>query len=144
MKLIFTIPDKPFGKQRPRHTQGGHTYTPSETREREQLVAWAYRQQCGNFRFPEKTPIDLRVFAYYQIPKSASKRERELMISGAIRPLLKPDYDNFAKLVTDALNGIAYDDDKSVVDAVQRKFYSTDPRVVVVIQEAKLTAPPNL
>ena len=136
-RIIFTIPGEPFGKQRPRHTKGGHTYTPNETREHEQLIAWAYRQQCGRFRFPSKTYIDIRVIAYLKIPKSATKRDREKMISGEIRPTVKPDWDNVGKLVADALNGIAYDDDKCIVDAMVRKFYSTDPRTVVILQEAQ-------
>ena len=145
MMLKFTVRGNPLGWQRTGQNQyTGAIFTQDKTRDREKLVAYEYRRQCGNYRFPNQTPIELRVYAYYQIPKSKSKRVREQMISGAIRPTVRPDYDNIAKLVTDALNGIAYDDDKSVVDAVQRKFYSTDPRVVVVIQEAKLTAPPNL
>ena len=108
-----------------------------QTREHEQLIAWAYRQQCRNFRFPPKTYIDIRVIAYIKIPKSASKKNREKMIAGEIRPTVKPDWDNIGKLVADALNGIAYDDDKCIVDAMVRKFYSTDPRTVVILQEAK-------
>lgn len=137
MKIRFTVRGDPFGKQRPRHTKGGHTYTPNETREHEQLIAWAYRQQYRNFRFSPKTYIDIRVFAYIGIPKSASKATRERMISGEIRPAVKPDWDNIGKLVADALNGVAYDDDKCIVDAMVRNFYSTDPRTVIYLQEAK-------
>ena len=137
MRISFTVQGDPFGKQRPRHTKSGHTYTPDETREHEQLIAWAYRRQCRNFRFPPKTYIDIRVIAYIKIPKSASKENREKMIAGEIRPTVKPDWDNIGKLVADALNGIAYDDDKCIVDAMVRKFYSTDPRTVVILQEAK-------
>lgn len=60
------------------------------------------------------------------------------MISGEIRPTVKPDWDNIGKLIADALNGIAYDDDKCIVDAMVRKFYSTDPRTVVILQEAQI------
>ena len=137
MRISFTVRGDPFGKQRPRHTKGGHTYTPNETREHEQLIAWAYRLQCRGFRFPPKTYIDIRVLAYLKIPKSATKAERAKMISGEIRPTVKPDWDNIGKLVADALNGIAYDDDKCIVDAMVRKFYSTDPRTVVILQEAQ-------
>lgn len=70
------------------------------------------------------------------IPARATKSEREAMLSGERRPTVKPDYDNIAKLVSDALNGIAFDDDRCIVDAMQRKFYLTDPRTVVIIREA--------
>ena len=138
MKISFTVKGDPVGWQRTgNNKKTGALYTQEKTRQHEQLVAWSYRQQCGRFRFPNKTYIDLRVFAYLKIPKSATKRDREKMISGEIRPTVKPDFDNIGKLVADALNGIAYDDDKCIVDAVVRKFYSTDPRTVVILQEAQ-------
>ena len=55
------------------------------------------------------------------------------MLSGFIRPTVKPDWDNIGKLVADALNGIAYDDDKCIVDAQVRKFYSDQPRTDIII-----------
>ncbi len=76
----------------------------------------------------------MKVTAYMPIPKSASKKRHELMLSGAIRPTVKPDWDNIGKLVADALNGVAYDDDKCIVDAQVRKFYSETPRTVVVLE----------
>ena len=136
--ISFTVPGDPFGKQRPRHTKWtGHTYTPKETKNHEEVIAWTYRKNFGNFRFPDKTYIDIGIIAYIGIPKSASKAVREKMIAGEIRPTVKPDWDNIGKLVTDALNGIAYDDDKNIVDAIVRKYYSTIPRTVIFIKEAE-------
>nr|DAG40359.1 MAG TPA: Endodeoxyribonuclease RusA [Caudoviricetes sp.] len=71
-----------------------------------------------------------------RIPKSATKAKRELMLTGKIRPTVKPDWDNLGKLVSDALNGIAYDDDKSVVDASVRKYYSDRPRTQITVCDA--------
>jgi len=138
MKISFEVEGDPFGWQRAgqnRYTKA--TYTQEKTRKHEQLVAWAYKAVAGGFSFPKGTYIELRVFAFRKIPKGASKKERELMLSGKIRPSVKPDWDNLGKLVSDALNGVAYDDDKSVVDAVVRKFYSDRPRTQIVITEAK-------
>lgn len=138
MKISFTVRGKPLGWQRTgNNKKTGAIYTQQQTREHEQLIAWAYRQQCRSFRFPPKTYVDIRVLAYLKIPKSATKADRLKMISGEIRPTVKPDWDNIGKLVADALNGIAYDDDKCIVDAMVRKFYSTDPRTVVILQEAQ-------
>jgi Holliday junction resolvase RusA-like endonuclease len=41
----------------------------------------------------------------------------------------KPDVDNIAKSILDALNGAAYDDDKQVVALMIHKEYSDTPRV---------------
>lgn len=40
------------------------------------------------------------------------------------RPDKKPDIDNILKIVLDGLNGVAYADDKQVIEVRCRKFYS--------------------
>ena len=74
------------------------------------------------------------VIAYIRIPKSATKVTKSKMLSGEIRPTVKPDWDNIGKLVADALNGVAYDDDKCIVDAQVKKIYSDHPRTDIILQ----------
>lgn len=136
MKIRFTVDGIPKGKERPR-VVGSRAYTPNQTVSYEQLVAWQYRINSKGFTFPLGVPLDLRIIAYYQIPRSESKKRKELMRARLLRPTLKPDYDNIAKIIADSLNGIAYRDDAQIVDGYVRKFYSDKPRVVVTIQEAK-------
>lgn len=128
----FDIIGKPFGKQRPRHT-AYTTYTPKETKEHEKIVRGAYYQQVENARFREGAYISLEVCAYMPIPKNTSKVKRELMLKGEILPTVKPDWDNIGKLIADALNGVAYDDDKQIVEAVVIKRYATAPHTTVRI-----------
>ena len=80
-------------------------------------------------------PLKLTITAYFPIPSSASKKKKELMLAGIIRPTIKPDWDNIGKIVTDALNHLAYDDDKQIVEAIVRKLYSDEPRVEIEIEE---------
>lgn len=144
MKVKFTILGEPAGKGRPRFRSVGpyvKTYTPEKTVNYETLVQLEYEQQCKNHRFPDKTPLDLRISAYYSIPKSASKKKRMLMMCHAIRPMKKPDNDNVVKMIQDALNSVAYHDDVQIVDCQLRKFYSDRPRVEVIIQNAWLGNP---
>lgn len=135
MKVKFTILGEPAGKGRPRFTGGGRTYTPEKTVSYENLVKLEYEQQCANHKFPDGAQLDARIIAYYQIPKSTSKKKAKLMEEGKIRPTKKPDFDNIGKIVCDSLNKRAYRDDAQIVDAQVRKFYSRNPRVVVIIQE---------
>lgn len=140
MKLKFTVLGEPMGKGRPRFSAAGpyvKTYTPEKTANYETLVKIEYRRQCCDFKFERDVPLDVRITAYYAIPKSASKKKAQLMRERRIRPMKKPDFDNIGKIVCDSLNDIAYHDDAQVVDAQVRKFYSDDPRVVVTIQEAE-------
>ena len=139
MRAKFCIHGDPQGKGRPRFsTVCGHvhTRTPDETVLYENLVKTEYRQQVG-VKFPDDAMLDVRIFAYYPIPKSASKRKRQAMLDKKIRPTKKPDWDNVGKVICDSLNGIAYRDDAQVVDSMVRKFYSEDPKVVVTIEEIK-------
>ncbi len=137
MRAKFCIHGDPQGKGRPRFsTVCGHvhTRTPDETVLYENLVKTEYRQQVG-VKFPDDAMLDVRIFAYYPIPKSVSKRKRQAMLDRKIRPTKKPDWDNVGKVICDSLNGIAYRDDAQVVDSMVRKFYGEDPKVVVTIEE---------
>ena len=73
------------------------------------------------------------ITACYAIPKRIPKRDREQMLEGKIRPTVKPDCDNIAKVVCDALNGLAYHDDNQVTNLTVAKRYTERPRVVVRI-----------
>ena len=132
MTIKFTVPGAPFGKQRPRYGKG-HTYTPQETREHEDLIAWEYRRQCGMRRFPEGSEMIMIITAYFPIPKRANQELRGQMLDGKVNPTGKPDWDNIGKLVADALNDVAYDDDKNIIDAHVMKRYSDDPRTEICI-----------
>ena len=55
------------------------------------------------------------------------------MVAGDIRPTKTPDYDNIGKIISDALNGVAYRDDAQIVEANISKYYSNLPRVEVMI-----------
>jgi Holliday junction resolvase RusA-like endonuclease len=137
MRTQVCIYGEPQGKGRPRFsTVCGHvkTRTPDQTVIYENLVKTEYRNQSG-IRFPDDAMLDVRVMAYYTIPKSISKKKRQAMLDHKVRPTKKPDFDNIGKVICDSLNGIAYRDDAQIVDAQVRKFYSDTPRVVVIITD---------
>lgn len=135
MRINFTVMGEPKGKGRPRFCRNtGHAITPKDTVNYETLVKMEYTQACGELMFPDDAMLDMRIKAYYSIPKSASKKRHAAMLSGDIRPTKKPDMDNVIKIIADALNKIAYRDDTQIVDCQVRKFYSEKPRVEVMIQ----------
>lgn len=136
MRITFTIPGAPFGKQRPKFsTRGGFAkaYTPKETVSYENLVKLEYERQCAGQKFADDAEIMAEITAYFPIPKSASKKAREAMDAGSIRPTKKPDCDNIAKTILDALNNIAYTDDKQIVLLQVGKFYREEPCVIVCL-----------
>ena len=129
-KLV--IPGKPLGKQRPRVLKTGVAYTPKQTVNYEAVVRSLYIQEYAAEK-PFDGPVSMRIKAYYQIPKSASKRKREDMLHGIILPTVRPDVDNISKIITDALNGVAYLDDKQITECYTEKCYGEAPSVSVVI-----------
>lgn len=120
-----------MGKQRPRVTRHV-TYTPKKTVEYEKRVREIFKEKYKNHE-PINGPVKMHVTAYLKIPKSASKIKKTAMERNRIRPTKKPDWDNIGKIITDALNKVAYHDDKQVVSCTVDKFYSSEPRVQVDI-----------
>lgn len=76
-------------------------------------------------------PMWINIECYYPIPRGTPKNKRQMMEDGKILPMVKPDLDNVAKSILDALNGLAFMDDKQIVILHTTKRYDATPRVVV-------------
>lgn len=133
-QIDFVIPSPPKGKARARTLKNGITYTPKETVQYENLVKICCRESIGHQK-PYLYPVHMEIRAHFPIPKSSSNKRQQMMLSGEILPATKPDADNIAKSVCDALNGIAYRDDSQIVVLHVSKYYSDQPRVEVIIGE---------
>ena len=130
-QVVFTVLGEPSGKGRLRFSgytgANGKTYARAYTTKKtvmyENLVKLEYEKQCGEFRFPDGAMLDMRIMAYYGIADSKSKKMKEKMRAGIVRPTKKPDMDNCLKVIADSLNNIAYRDDTQIVDCQVRKFF---------------------
>lgn len=134
--IYFVVPGAPYGKGRPRASSRGgfvRMYTPAPTLAYEAEIARIAEIARGDWPVLA-TPMSLRVVAHHPIPVSWSKRKQHLALAGELVPG-KPDLDNVAKAVLDALNGVVYADDKQVIRLVAEKKYSFDPRVEVYVHE---------
>ena len=132
--VIFEVPGTPVGKARPRITRFG-AYTPEKTIVAEDTIRREYAAAYKGFMFGEKSQLYMVVNAHFPVPQSASAKTKKHMMCGVLRPTKKPDWDNIGKLVSDALNGVAYYDDKQIVECMVRKFYSDRPRIEIIIDE---------
>lgn len=135
MMVQLTIPGEPQGKGRHRAVcRGDHiaTYTPRKTKDYEDEVRFCYRQEYGDLMaFAVDEPVSATIIAAFGIPKSSSKKRKVEMMAGSVLPTKKPDTDNIAKIVLDALNGLAYPDDKQVVELHVIKVYDLEGCVTV-------------
>lgn len=120
--IRFTVPGDPVPKARARVVQGDdgrfRGVTPARTRAYEESVGWALREAyAGN---PLSGPLRVTVAVF--------ERKRAPQHHG--------DLDNYLKAVLDALNGIAWDDDRQIVRLVgEIERGARAPRVEVEIEE---------
>lgn len=136
--MTFSIPGAPQGKARSRTVfNGKRTYTPEKTVNYEALVKLSYQQAAGGLFLGAGVPVRVRIDAYYDTPKSESKKKLRNMLAGLLFPTKKPDWDNIGKIVCDALNGIAWKDDAQIVDGHVLKHYSEVPHTDVLIEEVQ-------
>lgn len=141
MPVKFEVLGTPVGKSRPKFsTVNGHAvaYTPAKTANYETLVRLSYQQQIGCFMFDKDKPLRAVIRAFFPIPKSTSKKKREMMIKYKIRHTKKPDCDNIIKAILDALNGVAYYDDSQISEIVVSKLYSENPRAEIELYEVDI------
>lgn len=137
-RMRAVIMGTPKGKGRPRFSLDGHVYTPKGTREAEENIRAEFIRQNPNARMIERsTPVAVDIVAFFGVPKSATKAERQAISEGKILHTKKPDADNVLKLVCDALNGVAWEDDAQIVEMRCEKRYGAMPMTCIVIEEAK-------
>lgn len=131
----FEVTGEIVGKARPRmNTYTGKAYTPTKTKNYEYLVKQSFLLKYPNAEVLEGRAC-VSILALFQVPKSTSKKNSEKMLNKQISPTKKPDIDNIAKIVLDALNKLAYKDDTQVVDLNIAKAYADRERLIIKIEE---------
>jgi len=133
MLLKLTIPGEPTGKGRARTGKWG-TYTPEKTVNYETLVKEMFAVTYPDHK-PWLGPVAICISCHYSIPASTSKKKKEMMLTTELLPLKKPDLSNVLKIIEDALNKIAYNDDSQIVGAQIYKKYSETPKVEIILTE---------
>ena len=131
----FEVVGNIVGKQRPRvNTYTYNIYTPNKTKDYEEYI-----QQCFKIKYPNhkilEGRISVEIIAFLEIPKSTSKNKSKEMLEGTISPTKKPDIDNIAKSVLDALNKFVFKDDNQVTKLNVEKKYSEVEKAYVKIEE---------
>ena len=140
MECKFRIIGEVLTKQRPRATvQGNHArvYTPAQTIHYENYIRSEFQRQCPDVHFGNK-PLIAVVYAYFKPTGELGKFPSEAC---RVACMNKKDCDNIAKTVLDALNGIAYDDDRQIVQLETGKNYCSDDEpehIEVYIKELEI------
>lgn len=133
-RYSFRIDGRPQGKGRPRHNSRGATYTDKKTRQYEEHVRQSFRK--GNGVIVPKGKgfhVTVKIVASFKVPVSDSRAVAEDKKDGIIPIEIKPDADNITKIILDALNGEAWEDDSQVSFLSIAKEYSDENYVEVEI-----------
>ena len=125
MKIEFFVPEI-RGKGRPRLTKSGVAFTDAKTRSYENLVKLLAMQAMENAGATvTDKPVRATINAFFEIPKSYTKKKIQAIIDGKEKPLKKPDLDNIIKCV-DGCNKIIFKDDAQIYLITATKSYITN------------------
>jgi Holliday junction resolvase RusA-like endonuclease len=130
MNLRFTIPGEPVAWARARLSGRVH-FTPGKQRSAAGLIQ-VIASEAMSGAPPLEVPVAVTITAVWPWPKSMSEKKRRQ--SGAHYKVSKPDADNIAKLVGDALNGIVWRDDALVARLNIQKQYGLTPATHVTVE----------
>ena len=135
----FTVPFvRGWHRQRARKVgRGIQLYPCSQDRESKEAIALSFEiaaaaQHHGDPKAPKGTPVRVAIATERDVMSAWRKRDGDVHADTQ-----KPDADNDAKLVLDALNGVAWDDDQQVNDlhVIKRdRTRGTAPRMLVTIE----------
>ena len=143
--ICFRYYGEPVGKGRPRVTARkskkndnavfAHAYTPKKTREFEDAIRFEFKATTSEPMplFSKDIPLGMGIVMAFSVPKSYTKKRTKACLSGEEMHTKKPDADNVAKAVMDALQGLAFEDDSQVVYMTLEKVYRAEPFVEVKI-----------
>jgi Holliday junction resolvase RusA-like endonuclease len=108
-----------------------HKFTPKKQRDYMGMIRAEAHKQMQTLPGPIEGPVQLKIVASYLWPKSATKK-RMAAVDGAWKTS-KPDADNLAKIVKDALNKIVWLDDAQVALSTTWKLYGPKAGLLVEV-----------
>lgn len=129
----FTISGNPIPQKQTRFScRGGFARAYDPSKKDLQMIQWQIRPFAPEQ--PLEGPIAMSIFFFMPIPKSTSKAKRDQMMRRIILPVVKPDEDNLAYIVTNALKTIVYKDDNQICEKHVYKVYDNNPRTEVIVR----------
>lgn len=142
-RIKIQLNTSPIAKKRPRFARIGkavRTYDVQET-EKQKTIALVKKgikkfiDEGNNSVLPLDSALYVKIYFYLPIPKSWSKKKKELAKQNLIHPTSRPDLDNYVKFYFDCFNGLLWVDDSQVVSVFAEKYYADgNPQVCLTIE----------
>lgn len=131
-EIDIVIGMEPTASKRPR--KGKYSfYVPGAASTRKEIRKLIKDQIPDDFKISD-SEVYIDIKCYVKTLSAFSKVDKQLAEDGHIKPISKPDVDNYMKTYLDAFNGYLWLDDGQVVDSRLRKYYSENPRVEINIK----------
>lgn len=128
--ISFSVPGEPIPFARA-GANGKRRFTPPKQASYMSIVRMFARRAMGpRGGEPFDGPLALTIRATYLVPASWSAKKK----SEARWKESKPDADNIAKLLKDAMNTVVYRDDAQIAELVVQKKYGPIASVVVSVE----------
>lgn len=140
-QLQFTVPGDPPVAKRPRASRIRNRDTGAVVGIRvhaadaddQRSMRSEVRLLMPNDHIPFAGEVELHLGVFRPMLSGWAPYKQLLAELGYIRPDRRPDYDNYAKLLTDAMRGVVFVDDSLVVVGDVSLMYSRRPRLEVVV-----------
>jgi len=120
MKIKFDYEPVAKGRAKTAFTNGViRTYTPAKTKSAEDAIKTDLKNLVNSGKvkpFPARTPLKL-VVTFYRCKSMWLPKYVDM-------PYIKPDLDNFLKLLLDAVNGTLVPDDAQITTIIARKRWT--------------------
>lgn len=130
----FTLSGNPVPQKQTRFTcAGGYPRAYDPSKKDLEMIRWQVRPFAP--AEPLMGPISLTLYFFLPIPKSTSKAKRDQMQRRILLPVCKPDEDNLAYLVTNALKKLVYNDDAQICEKHVYKSYDLMPRTEILVKQ---------
>lgn len=140
--IEFIVEGKPVPQPRPRvfRTETGKSKAVNSSRSvtYKRLVKLTAKSEMNKRRMiiiPDPIPVAVHLNFVYSIPTSYAKKKRQSAQDGTLRYVKRPDLDNLAKAILDALNGTIYQDDSQVVELSINKEYGNTDHVSIKVKD---------
>ena len=139
MKTItMKILGKPIAKARMKFFRRGNhvgAYDPQDKVKNDIALLAQQTAQTELNGKPFKHALEVTIDCFFEPPKSASKKQLDLMLTNTIRHIKRPDCTNIAKFYEDAFNGVLWRDDSQIAKITIRKWYGEVAKTIITIQE---------
>lgn len=138
--ISFVIPGNPVPWAAPTFSRRGAYDIKSKKKE---SIVWMLKSKIKNSsHFPLSCPLEVDFYFEMPIPKSWSKKKKKVFEQNRMNGIKewhdkKPDRTNCLKLIEDCLQSAGIlSNDSVIVSGKTEKYYSPDPKTIVVIKYA--------